>query len=219
MLDQAWSNTSIDSAQYVVDWIERRYGPNNTTPEILQAWDILRLSAYNNTYQAGVNSVVKSIFVSSTTSKLTQELQPNTTGLINRTGHHGTRLFYDPHLITLAWEYLVNATIQNPSLLNIPPFHNDLVDITRQVFANTFITLYDNLISSWSSGNITEVQSQGLTLIDFLTDLDAVLATDNNFILGVWISDARRWSEGNDTYADYLEYNARNQVHPLREAH
>jgi len=57
-------NTSIDSAQYVVNWIERRYGPNNTTPEILQAWDLLRLSVYNNTYAAGVNSVVKSIFVS-----------------------------------------------------------------------------------------------------------------------------------------------------------
>jgi alpha-N-acetylglucosaminidase len=63
LLDQAWMNTSIDSAQYVVNWIERRYGPNNTTPEILQAWDILRLSAYNNTYSTGVNSVVKSIFV------------------------------------------------------------------------------------------------------------------------------------------------------------
>jgi alpha-N-acetylglucosaminidase len=63
LLDQAWMNTSIDSAQYVVNWIERRYGPSNTTPEILQAWDLLRLSVYNNTYAAGVNSVVKSIFV------------------------------------------------------------------------------------------------------------------------------------------------------------
>ena len=63
LLDQAWSNTPIDSARYVVDWIERRYGPTNTTPQILQAWDLLRLSAYNNTYQAEVNSVVKSIFV------------------------------------------------------------------------------------------------------------------------------------------------------------
>jgi len=64
LLDQAWMNTSIDSAQYVINWIERRYGPTNTTPEILQAWDLLRQSVYNNTYSTGVNSVVKSIFVS-----------------------------------------------------------------------------------------------------------------------------------------------------------
>jgi len=63
LLDQAWVNTSIDSAMYVVDWVERRYGPNNTTPEILQAWELLRVSAYNNTYSAGVISVAKSIFV------------------------------------------------------------------------------------------------------------------------------------------------------------
>jgi len=202
LLDQAWSNTSIDSAQYVVDWVERRYGPQNTSPQILQAWDILRLSAYNNTYTAGVSSVVKSIF----------ELQPNTTGLTNRTGHHGTALFYDPQQVVMAWDYLVNATIANPALLDIPTFHNDMVDVTRQVFANTFITLYKNLISSWTAKNITQVQIQGVNLINFLLDLDTVLSTDETFILGKWIGDARRWAENNDTYAAYLEYNARNQV-------
>jgi hypothetical protein len=65
LLDQAWRNESMDSVQYVIDWIERRYGPGNTTPEILQAWDILRQTVYNNTYLTGVNSVVKSIFVPS----------------------------------------------------------------------------------------------------------------------------------------------------------
>jgi alpha-N-acetylglucosaminidase len=63
LLAQAWSNTSIDSAQYVIDWIERRYGPKNTTPQILQAWELLRLSVYNNTYQEGIIAVPKSVFV------------------------------------------------------------------------------------------------------------------------------------------------------------
>ena len=52
----------------------------------------------------------------------------------------------------------------------------------------------------------------GITLIDFLRDLDTVLATDEGFIIGKWIGDAIRWSDNNDTYADFLEYNARNQV-------
>jgi alpha-N-acetylglucosaminidase len=145
--------------------------------------------------------------------KLTQELQPNVTGLTNRTGHHGTRLFYDPREVASAWNYLITAVLENPSLLDVQTFHYDMVDITRQVFANTFITLYNDLISSWKTGNRTQVQSQGLMLIDFLIDLDSVLATDEPFILGKWIADARRWSNNNNTYADYLEYNARNQVH------
>ena len=133
-------------------------------------------------------------------------------GLTNRTGHHGTALFYDPAQVTMAWNYLLNATILSPGLLDIPTFHNDMVDITRQVFANTFITLYNELVGSWGSGNITQTQTTGLTLIDFLTDLDTVLATDQTFILGQWISDAIRWSDSNDTYSSFLEYNARNQV-------
>jgi len=133
-------------------------------------------------------------------------------GLVNRTGHHGTALFYDPSQVTMAWEYLLNATIANPRLLDIPTYHNDMVDVTRQVFSNAFITLYNELISSWSSKNVTQVQTGALKLIDFLTDLDRVLATDETFILGKWIGDAIRWSNNNDTYADFLEYNARNQV-------
>ena len=201
-MQQAWQNTSIDSAQYVVDWIERRYGAPNTTPQILQAWDLLRTSVYSNNYSTGVQSVVKSIF----------ELQPNVTGLTGRTGHHGTALFYDPAQVVLAWEFLFNATISNPQLLDIPTFHNDMVDVTRQVFSNAFITLYDTLVSTWQSQNVTGVQVHGVTLINFLIDLDSILATDENFILGKWIADARRWAKANTTDASFLEYNARNQV-------
>lgn len=214
LLDQAWSNTSIDSAKYVVDWVERRYGPKNTSPQILQAWDMLRLTVYNNTYKEGVSSVVKSIFVS-LFATLTQEIQPNITGLTGRTGHHGTAMFYNPTELTIAWEMLVNTTLANPSLLDIPTFHNDMVDITRQVFANAFIVVYDDLISSWNAKDISNFQSQALKLIDLLTDLDKVLSTDASFILGKWIADARQWASENDTYADYLEYNARNQVSPI----
>jgi alpha-N-acetylglucosaminidase len=116
----------------------------------------------------------------------------------------------------MAWNYLLNATILNPSLLDIPTFHNDMVDVTRQVFANTFITLYNEVIGAWNSSNITKTQTTGLTLIAFLTDLDTVLATDETFILGKWIGDSIRWSSSNNTYSSFLEYNARNQVpsHP-----
>ena len=122
-------------------------------------------------------------------------------------------LFYDPSQVSLAWNFLLNATVANPGLLDVPTYHNDMVDITRQVFSNAFIGLYNSTITAWNAGNMTAVQATALVLIDFLTDLDAMLATDPSFILGKWIGDARRWSDDNGTYADFLEYNARNQVH------
>lgn len=72
--------------------------------------------------------------------------------------------------------------------------------------------MYENLISVWQEGNITATQTRGVDLIDFLGDLDTVLGTDDGFVLGKWIGDAIRWADGNETYAAYLEYNARNQV-------
>jgi alpha-N-acetylglucosaminidase len=132
--------------------------------------------------------------------------------LTNRTGHHGTIVFYDPAQVTLAWNFLVNATIANPGLLDIPTFHNDMVDVTRQVFSNAFIGLYNSTIDAWNAGNVTGVHSLATTLIDFLTDLDTMLGTDPGFLLGTWIGDARACAGDNDTYADFLEYQARNQV-------
>ena len=75
--------------------------------------------------------------------------------------------------------------------------------------------MYENLISVWQEGNITATQTRGVDLIDFLGDLDMVLGTNDGFVLGKWIGDAIRWADGNETYAAYLEYNARNQVPPL----
>jgi len=43
------------------------------------------------------------------------------------------------------------------------------------------------------------------------TDMDAVLSTDSNFMLGPWIADARAMATS-PAEADVLEYNARNQV-------
>jgi len=70
-------------------------------------------------------------------------------------------------------------------------------------------------MSSWKEGNGTAVQTGGVELIDFLMDLDRMLRTDEGFILGKWIADAVRRADGNETYAEYLEYNARNQVRSL----
>ena len=121
-------------------------------------------------------------------------------------------MFYDPAQVTMAWNFLLNATIANPGLLDIPTFHNDMVDVTRQVFSNAFIGLYNSTLDAWNSGNVTGVRSLGTALIDFLTDLDTILGTDSGFLLGKWIGDARACAGDNDTYADFLEYQARNQV-------
>lgn len=202
LLDQAWSRQPIDTDHYFHNWAKTRYSSGvrgSAVPEELyQAWDILRITAYNNTNLTST-AVSKSIF----------ELQPSISGLLNRTSHHPTTVSYDPAALVQAWRLMDSAASKAPSLWSQPAFLYDMVDITRQVMSNAFIPVYTNLVSTYQAGG--SVSTDGSNLIQLLRDLDSVLSTNDNFRLSTWIQSARSWVR-NDTEADFYEYNARNQV-------
>lgn len=227
LLDQAWQNTPIDTAFYFRRWAETRYAHDNVTlPESLYtAWELLRISAYNNTNLTS-NAVSKAIY----------ELAPNTTKLTDRTGHHPTTVNYQPELVVQAWEAMYSAAETEPSLWTQAGFTHDFVDVTRQVFSNAFLVLYQSLMRTWNStspapsttttNNATIIQSQAKQLTSLLHTLDSILLTLPQFRLDPWLSSARSWAavspssslnntNNNDTataYADFLDYNARNQI-------
>lgn len=201
LLDQAWDSTSIDVPSYVASWVKRRYPISSLPASVLKAWDILRASVYNNRDPNSL-ATVKSIF----------ELSPAITGLVNRTG---TLIFYDTNTtILLALQLLVEAGKQNPELLQVPEYAYDIVDVGRQLMANRFIDAYENLLSVYNSSTSTSdnVEIAGQALLSILTDIDALLFTNPNFLVANWIKDAKSWAGHNVSYAQYLEYNARNQI-------
>ncbi len=211
LLDQAWSRTPIDTQKYFHDWVSTRYGASGVDiPRgIYEAWEMLRPTVFNNTNLVA-NAVPKSIF----------ELVPSTSGLLNRTGHHPTLLNYDPALVVTAWELLYEAGTHEPTLFSNPAYQYDLVDWTRQVLGNAFIPLYEELLTAYSAANQQsrerELKRQGRKLTQLLSTLDAVLGTNENFRLSTWIKAARATVNKSDpnysTIADFLEYQARNQV-------
>ncbi len=109
----------------------------------------------------------------------------------------------------------------NSVLFSNPAYRYDLVDWTRQVLANSFIPIYQDLVAIYkASSNQTSskcaIKRQAKKLFALLTTLDAVLSTDENFRLSTWIAAARATvdvpgPEG-EAIADFLEYEARNQV-------
>jgi len=229
LLDQAWSKTSLNSSTYFSQWVTSRYSGARTLPtDLYQTWDILRQTVYNNT-QLTTQAVTKSIF----------ELAPNTTGLLNRTGHHPTTIPYRVTDLVLAWSYFYNASMIEPSLWDNPSYTFDLVDITRQVLANAFVPYYTSLIiqsnTSFVNYSLSNAQASGQPLLSLLSDLDLVLTTSNipHFNLQPWIASARSWASAspnttsqlnttsaingtqpsNDaSVADFFGYTARNQI-------
>ncbi|KAI0746888.1 alpha-N-acetylglucosaminidase [Daedaleopsis nitida] len=205
LLDQAWSSTMINIPKYVDAWVARRY-PIKPLPKVaLEAWRTLSTTVYNNK-DTNSQAAIKSIY----------ELAPALTGLTNRGGHHPTVIPYDTNSTVLpALKSLIKAGEQNPLLLLVPEFEYDIVDVARQLLSNRFIDRYNALIATYNaSSSAATVRAAGKPLLDLLSDLDALLATNEHFLLSTWIADARRWARGadKDAYAAYLEYNARNQL-------
>ncbi|KAJ5538772.1 hypothetical protein N7494_008251 [Penicillium frequentans] len=205
LLDQAWSSTPINTQKYFHSWVTSRYAGSGSIPQgLYDAWETMRKPVYDNTDIDDIDAVIKSIF----------ELKPDVTGLINKTGHHGTMLTYDPSVIAQAWQSMYHAANYEPKLWTNPAYQHDMVDITRQVMANAFIPLYTKLISSWntSNPNSATLSQEGQKLIQLLTDLDSVLSTNENFRLSKWIESARSWAHGDASQASFYEYDARNQI-------
>lgn len=205
LLDQAWSETPIDTEMYFRDWVSARYGgnPGKLPGELYTAWDLVRGTVYNNT-DSRVTAVPKSIL----------ELLPNTSGLQGRTGHHATIITYDSEVLVEAWRILHSASAENPALFGDPAYDYDLVDWTRQVLVNNFDSLYEDLVAAYKAGRSeSDIREAGKELTDLLRSLERVLSTNEHFRLETWINAARASANTGDTFIeDFFEYNARNQI-------
>ncbi|KZT66721.1 glycoside hydrolase family 89 protein [Daedalea quercina L-15889] len=199
VFDQAWSPTPLNITAYVESWVSRRYTVSPLPATAQDAWTVLSTTVYSNN-------------VSYATTKGIFELEPAISGL---TDGFLTLIPYDTNTtIVPALQNLIAATGENPALLTVPEFLYDVVNVARQLLANRFIDAYDTLVSTYNSSTATSaaITAAGKPLLSIISDVDALLWTNEYFLLPTWISSARGLAGGNSTYADYLEYNARNQI-------
>jgi alpha-N-acetylglucosaminidase len=197
LLDQAWSESPIETATYFHNWVTRRYAGNGIIPsELYTAWEMMRTTVYNNTNPSIVRAT-KSIF----------ELTPNITGMFR------TNMSYSPEVVVSAFHLMFNASKSNEDLWNNPAYQYDMVDVTRQYFSDTFDDAYRSLITEYASSNAPNMtlSTLGKNLTSLLTTLDSVLLTNSAFSLSTWLSAARA-ATSNATLQNFYEYDARNQI-------
>ena len=114
---------------------------------------------------------------------------------------------------------LLLSVYNSSELRDVGPYQYDVVDITRQAITNLFTDVhvmfglaykkyqYHGLNSSLEFIQITNA------MFEMITDLDRLLATNENFLLGKWIEGARNSvKEASEVVQDLYEFNARNQI-------
>lgn len=84
----------------------------------------------------------------------------------------------------------------------------DIVNVGRQVLGNHFMTLRDMFTKAYDSKELDRMKYYGGLMTDILSDMDRLLATRQNQLLGKWLDDAVSWGADEVSKA-YYECNAR----------
>lgn len=95
--------------------------------------------------------------------------------------------------------------------LNNDLFRHDLVDVTRQAIQIKVDVLYIQIIDSFRKKDLKNLEQLTNQFEDLLLDLDSILKTSEQFLLGRWLESAKGLAT-NKLEAQNYEFNARNQI-------
>jgi alpha-N-acetylglucosaminidase len=190
MLDNVWRDSAIPLGTWLPAYEVQRYGILNAFAD--SAWRILAATVYNGGLgEGGPESMVVA--------------RPTTEVWGDRVR---TKLDYNPRDLARAWGLLVQAS---DSLAGSDGFQYDLVDVTRQVLANYATPLQQRCVLDYLSHDFAAYDRDVAAFLALFDDLDRVLGTRREFLLGRWIGDARRCGASADE-SDLYEKNARDLI-------
>jgi alpha-N-acetylglucosaminidase len=84
----------------------------------------------------------------------------------------------------------------------------DVVNITRQLLGNYGTVLHKKMMEAYRNQNLADFRDYADQFIRMGHEIDTLLGTRHEFLLGRWIRDARSWGKG-PAEKDYYEKNAR----------
>ena len=188
----AWRSTAPDLQNWLNDYLRRRYGAE--IPAAEQAWKILADTIYHTPVdkeQYPVNSVI----CARPSLDLNQRARE----------WASTQPYYDTTKLVKAWKLLLDAA---PAAKASDGYRYDLCDVGRQVLADLG-TRYDHqIIAAYKAKDANAVRRLSDKMLGLIRDMDKLVGTRREFLLGAWLSDARSWG-GTPAEKNLCERNAR----------
>lgn len=179
MFETAWRDQPIDLELWLADYALNRYGRENE--DARRAWQLLGKTVYNGTYR---------------TRPVTDQV-PH----LNQV----TEVPYNNTQLAAAWQALLAAADE---LGEVDTYRFDLINVTRQVLSNHVTVLHRTLIEASQEKDAGAFQKASKQFLQLIDDLDELLATREEFLLGRWLEDARRWGI-TEAERTRFEWNAR----------
>jgi alpha-N-acetylglucosaminidase len=180
LFELAWRDETVDLGRWLKDYAHHRYGADNANAA--SAWQILKDTVYNGPH----------------VTRSTIDQMPTLSSARNH-------ISYDNRALTDAWRQLLAASNE---LGNRDTYQFDLVNIGRQVLVNHAAVLHRDVIRAYQAKDLEAFDKATERFLQLFRDVDGLLATRQEFLLGRWLEDAKRWG-ATDAERNKLEWNAR----------
>ncbi len=183
----AWRSDAPDLDLWLRDYARRRYG--DTSSAALEALHIEMETVY--AHPGYVESVICA----------RPSLEPYPKARL----WGSTKPDYDTRRLVDAWRRMLDAA---DACGGSDGYRYDLADVGRQVLADLAGRYYRGVVQAYARKNAAAVSQLSGRMLGLIRDLDQLLSTRREFLLGVWLADARKCGTTKDAQ-DLCERNAR----------
>ena len=184
--EMSWRKNPIkDLTKWFEDYAVRRYGSKNIL--IAEAWRLLA----NSVYSSSVRNFHGHVLI----------IRPPQLGFKDL-------IWYNVTDVVNAWGLFVAASEE---FRGVETFEFDLVDLTRQALANIAPLWFYRAEQAYRDKKIEILHENALVFTDVLKDMEEILGTNTNFMLGPWFEAAKALAT-NEEEARLYEFNACNQI-------
>ena len=111
-------------------------------------------------------------------------------------------------LMAPAWRRLLDAA---PELRDVEPYRYDVVHVARQTLGSLGGRFYRDVCTAYQAKDRQATAEAGQRLLELLRDMDELLGTRPELLLGKWLEDSKRWAT-NDRERRLYEWNARTLI-------
>ena len=182
MYEMAWRNEAVDLGEWVKDYAVTRYGQPNSDAE--RAWEVLKNTVYTAPHRT------RSIIDHHPTPDPDEELPYSNTEFAN------------------AYRNLLNASAK---LGTADTYGFDLVNTARQVLSNHAAVLHKKVFEAYNKKDYESFKNASEDFLELMLDLDELLGTRREFLLGECLENAKAWGTTPEEKA-ILEWNARHVI-------
>ncbi|SIT11429.1 alpha-N-acetylglucosaminidase [Zobellia uliginosa] len=204
IFEKTWNPQKLSVKEWIEDYATVRYGTKS--PSVKKAWQLLGESVYGRTRTMWSPLI--------TTPRLMIFEEGSKEDI-----RHVRKDFKITETDPFAWDFDVYKLAKAAEILlgeanelhDIKTYNFDLANVYRELLSSLTHKYINDLSVAYQQRDRKALDRSAKSLFKLLDDLEAITGTNENFLLGKWLEDAKSWGSTPEE-KEYYEWNARTIV-------